>query len=54
MAMTIRELYEYARATGRENYTIRLQYQDGGGFYDGSCEMENVTFDSGEKTATLD
>ena len=54
MAMTIKELYEYARAMGRENYKIRLQYQDGGGLYDVSCEMENVSFDMEEKTATLD
>ena len=54
MAMTIKELYDYARAMGRENYTVRLQYQDAGGPYDGSCEMENVSFDAAEKTATLE
>lgn len=54
MGMTIKELYDYARATGRENFRIRLQYQDAGGPYEGSCDMENVTFDATEKTATLD
>lgn len=54
MAMTIKELYDYAKAMGREDYTVRLQYQDAGGQYDGSCEMESMSFDMGSKTATLE
>lgn len=54
MAMTIKELYDYAKTMGRENYKIRLQYQDGGGFYEVSCEMENADFDIEKKTVTLD
>lgn len=40
--MTIEELYDYAKATGKENYTIKIQYQDAGGLYDGSGYMESI------------
>ena len=40
--MTIEELYDYAKAFGRENYTIKIQFEDAGGYYDGNDYMEKV------------
>lgn len=34
--MTIRELYEWAKQQGIEDYDIEIQYRDGGGYYDGT------------------
>ena len=31
-SMTIKDLYEEAVKNGREDYDIRVQYQDGGGY----------------------
>lgn len=53
MPMTIKELYEYARATHRENYVLQVQYQDAGGIYDEKADMSGVDFDDEEKKATL-
>lgn len=51
--MTIRELYEEAVQKGAEDYEVRLQYQDGGGCYSGSCLMEEIEYDALEKEVTL-
>lgn len=51
--MTIKELYEVAVANGMENYEIRLQYQDDGGAYEGSCQMSDYECDCNENTVTL-
>lgn len=51
--MTIKELYEEAVANGTEDYEIRLQYQDGGGCYSGSCLMEEMEYDELRKEVTL-
>ena len=37
MIMTIKEFYEWAVARGVENYTLSVNYRDGGGWYSG-CE----------------
>ena len=34
--MTIKELYEWAVKNEIENYSIEIQYRDGGGYYSGS------------------
>lgn len=34
--MTIRELYEWAKQQGIEDYDIEIQYRDDGGYYDGT------------------
>lgn len=51
--MTIKELYEEAVANGKENYEIRLQYQDGGGCYSGSCYMSEIEYDGLKEEVTL-
>lgn len=43
--MTIKELYEEAVEKGMEDYEIRLQYQDGGGCYCGSCYLSETEYD---------
>lgn len=53
MAMTVKELYEYARATHRENYVVQVQYQDAGGFYDEKADMSGMDFDDKERKVTL-
>lgn len=40
--MTIKELYEWAQKVGAENAEIELQYQDDGGFYEGSCPVSGI------------
>lgn len=34
--MTIRELYEWAKQQGIEDYDIEIQYRDGGGYHYGT------------------
>ncbi len=34
--MTIRELYDWAKQQGIEDYDIEIQYRDGGGYCDGT------------------
>ena len=36
--MTIKELYEYAKKIGKEDYAIEIQYRDDGGCYLGTDE----------------
>ena len=43
MIMTIKEFYEWAVARGVENYTLSVNYRDGGGWYCGceeACEAD--------------
>lgn len=40
--MTVKELYKWAQDAGATNAEIRLQYQDGGGVYQGSCEATEI------------
>lgn len=51
--MTIKELYEKAVSEGTENFTIKLQYQDSQGFYDGSCDVTDILNDKSKKEVTL-
>lgn len=51
--MTIKELYEVAVSIGIENYEIQLQYQEGGGFYSGSCPMSDYEYDPNAMKVTL-
>lgn len=51
--MTIKELYEEALENGREDYNIRVQYQDGGGFYSDSNYATDVDYDDIEQEATI-
>ena len=43
--MTIKEFYEWAVAKDVEDYTLSVNYRDGGGWYEGSeeaCETDFV------------
>ena len=51
--MTVKELYETAKKNKVENYDIQLQYQDGGGTYNGTCEMEDFSIDDDKEEITL-
>lgn len=51
--MTIRDLYEEAIRRGREEYDIRVQYQDGGGCYSGSAYASDVEWDDTMKEVTI-
>ena len=37
--MTIKELYEWAIKNGVEDYSIEIQYRDGGGYYNGTSAL---------------
>lgn len=39
--MTIRELYEWAKQQGIEDYDIEIQYRDDGGYY---CGTDTTSF----------
>ena len=51
--MTIKDLYEEAVKSGREDYDIRVQYQDGGGYYSGSAYAAEVEWDDTMKEVTV-
>ena len=51
--MTIRELFEMAVADGYSDFEIKLQYQDDGGCYCGSCYLGEINTDLDSKTVTL-
>ena len=51
--MTIKDLYEEAVKNGREDYDIRVQYQDGGGCYSGSAYTSDVEWDDTMKEVTI-
>lgn len=51
--MTIRDLYEEAIRRGREEYDIRVQYQDGGGCYSGSAYASEVDWDDKMQEVTI-
>ena len=40
--MTIKEFYEWAKEKGITDAEIELQYQDGGGVYEGFCSMTEI------------
>lgn len=44
MIMTIKEFYEWAVAQGVEDYTLSVNYRDGGGWYSGSEEACEADF----------
>lgn len=49
----VRLLYEEAVKNGREDYDIRVQYQDGGGCYSGSAYASEVEWDDTMKEVTV-
>ena len=51
--ITIKELYEKAKANGSENYKIQLQCQDQGGTYPGTVEMDGFDIDKETEEITL-
>ena len=51
--ITIKELYEKAKANGSENYKIQLQCQDQGGTYPGAVEMDGFDIDKETEEITL-
>lgn len=51
--MTIKDLYEEAVKNGREDYDIRVQYQDDGGCYPGSTYASEVEWDDTMKEVTI-
>lgn len=51
--MTIKDLYEEAVKSGREDYDILVQYQDGGGYYSGSTYASEVEWDDTMKEVTI-
>lgn len=51
--MTIKELYELAIMQGYEDFEIKLQYQDAGGNYKGSCSIGELDVDIDDKTITI-
>lgn len=52
-SMTIKDLYEEAVKSGREDYDILVQYQDGGGCYSGSAYASEVEWDDTMKEVTV-
>lgn len=40
--MTIKDLYEWAQDVGATEAQIELQYQDGGGVYEGTTELSEI------------
>lgn len=52
-SMTIKDLYEEAVKNGREDYDIRVQYQDDGGYYSGSTYASEVEWDDTMKEVTV-
>ena len=51
--MTIKDLYEEAVRSGREDYDIRVQYQDSGGCYFGSTYASEVDWDDKMKEIVI-
>lgn len=51
--MTIEELYENAKKNKVEHYEIKLQYQDGGGVYQGNAGMEDFEINDDVKEVVL-
>ena len=51
--ITIKELYEKAKANGSENYKIQLQCQDQGGTYPGTVEMDGFDIEKETEEITL-
>ena len=54
--MTIKELYELAKATNHENATIRVQYYCGASWYDlgESIDFSNITLGDKEIIIKID
>jgi hypothetical protein len=48
--MTVKELYEWAKKNGAEDYDIEIQYRDSGGFYTGVDDCEDPTVSDREHT----
>lgn len=51
--MTIKELYEWALAHGVEEYELRVNYRDGGGWYCGDDEVNERDFEIHEEQHEL-
>ena len=49
MIMTIKEFYEWAVAQGVQDFTLSVNYRDGGGWYSGSEEVCEADFSINEK-----
>lgn len=41
--MTIEDFYKWAKCLNVTDAEIELQYQDGGGVYEGTCEMREIS-----------
>lgn len=54
--MTVKELYELAKATNHENATIRVMYYCGDSWYDldESIDFSNITLGDGEILIKID
>jgi len=53
--MTIKELYEMARASHIEDYDIEIQHRDSGGYYEGTDDLikEEITVNGVQKVVIL-
>lgn len=51
--MTIKELYDAAVANECENYEVRLQYQDDGGWFNGNTGMNDFEIDDDYEEVVL-
>ena len=53
--MTIKELYEWAKARNIENYETHILYRDGGGYYSDYdyLEKEDIHIDKKNKVVEL-
>ena len=51
--MTIKEIYEWAKRNGVENYEAVVQYRDSGGFYSGEDTMIEPDINKARKEVVL-
>ena len=51
--MTVKELYEFMKSQGKEDYRIIIQYRDDGGEYHGQDDDVYVIVSDNKKTITL-
>lgn len=51
--LTVKEFFEYMKSLGAENYTMLVQYRDGGGDYNGLDEEIRCFVDDGNQSVTL-
>jgi len=51
--MTVKELYEYMKKQGKEDYQIKIQYRDDGGDYSGEDDEVRCFFDDDNKVVIV-